>query len=362
MTDKYLMDGHKLYWHTDRINEWLDGKRIAPLHIDVGLSKGCNIKCHYCFGVMQGNFYKKGSDFYFPREPLLRYMRDAGKMGVRSMGLIGEAEPTLNPHLYEAIIEGNKAGIDMALGTNGVLLDTGKQGTKALEHLEWIRFNLSAASDEAYRRLHGSKEFSTLMKKIKWVVNKKKEKNLGLTVGLQMVLTPQDVDQTVPLAKLGKELGVDYLVIKQCSDAQDNTLGIYERLDEYDDYGAILTEAEKQSSDTYDVIAKWKKIGDKGKRDYDHCIGAPFLLYSSGDGKIFPCGMFFEEKWWKKFLLGDLIKDSFIDIINSDRYKEVIDRCAKIDCHSFCYSGCRTDAINSFIWKIKHPPNHVNFV
>ncbi|KPK96589.1 MAG: radical SAM protein, partial [Omnitrophica WOR_2 bacterium SM23_72] len=89
MTDKYLMDGHKLYWHLDRVRDWLEGKRIVPIHIDVGLSKGCNIRCEYCFGVLQGNFYKKGAEFYFPREPLLRYVREAGEAGVRSMGFIG---------------------------------------------------------------------------------------------------------------------------------------------------------------------------------------------------------------------------------------------------------------------------------
>ena len=65
MTDKYLMDSHKLYWHLDRINDWKNGKKIAPVHIDVGISKGCNIKCHYCFGALQGNFYKKGAEIYF---------------------------------------------------------------------------------------------------------------------------------------------------------------------------------------------------------------------------------------------------------------------------------------------------------
>ena len=123
MTDKYIMDGHKLYWHLDRVNDWLHGRRIAPIHIDVGLSKGCNIKCQYCFGVLQGNFYKKGSEVYFPREPLLRYVKEAGELGVRSMAFVGEAEPLLNPHVYEAIVEGKKAGVDIALGTNGILLD-----------------------------------------------------------------------------------------------------------------------------------------------------------------------------------------------------------------------------------------------
>ena len=132
MSDKYLMDGTKLPWHADRVRDWLDGKRIAPIHIDVGLGKGCNIRCQYCFGALQGNRYRASSAVHFPREPLLRYMRDAGAAGVRSMGLIGEAEPLLNPHVYDAIVEGAKAGVDMALGTNGILLDTGAPGHHGL--------------------------------------------------------------------------------------------------------------------------------------------------------------------------------------------------------------------------------------
>ncbi|MBI5657042.1 MAG: radical SAM protein, partial [Geobacter sp.] len=159
MADSYLMDGHKLYWHLDRVNDWLQGKRIAPLHIDVGLSKGCNIRCIYCFGAMQGNRYTEGAAAYFPREPLLRYLRDAGALGVRSMAFIGEAEPLLNPHVYEAIVCGKKSGVDIALGTNGILFDTGRSGEEALEHLSWLRFNISAASEESYQRIHGSDAF-----------------------------------------------------------------------------------------------------------------------------------------------------------------------------------------------------------
>lgn len=131
MADKYIMDGHKLHWHLDRVNDWLNGKRVTPLHIDVGLSKGCNIRCQYCFGVVQGNFYRKGSELYFPRAPLLSYMREAGEAGVRSIALIGEAEPLLNPAVYEAIVEGKKAGVDMSLGTNGILYDTGQEGDRS---------------------------------------------------------------------------------------------------------------------------------------------------------------------------------------------------------------------------------------
>lgn len=360
MADTYLMDAHKLIWHLDRVQDWQNGKRIAPLHIDVGLSKGCNIRCQYCFGVLQGNFFKKGSEVYFPREPLLRYVREAGEVGVRSMAMIGEAEPLLNPHVYEAIVAGTKAGVDISLGTNGILFDTGPAGEEALDHLKWIRFNISAADDESYRRVHGSKDFSQACDKIRFCVSLKKRRNLAVTIGLQMVLTPSNVDQVIPLARLGKQLGVNYLVIKQCSDTVANDLKVYDRLGEYAAFEDRLAEAEMLGDADYKVIVKWGKITNQGKRGYDSCLGVPFLLYSSGDGRLYPCGMFFDREE-ETYRMGDLTTLSFKEILESDRYWEVVERVAALDVHQ-CYANCRTHAINEFLWQLKHPPEHVNFI
>ncbi len=361
MSDKYLMDGHKLLWHLDRVVDWQQGKRIVPIYIDVGLSKWCNIKCHYCFGALQGNENRKGEGVYFPREPLLRYVREAGEAGVRSMAFIGEGEPTMNPHIYEAIVVGKKAGLDLAVGTNGILFDDGRDGEMALENLTWIRFNISAASDEAYRRLHASKEFDTFVRKVKFCLETKRRKNLEVTIGLQMVLTPMDVDQVIPLAKLGRDLGVDYLVIKQCGDTVGNELGVFNRLKEYDNYVDILKEAESISNKDYDVVIKWGKIVNRGKRTYERCLGAPFLLYSSGDGKLYPCGMFFNVQE-EEYRMGDLVTQSFKEILQSDRYWQVIEKVKQIDVRG-CYANCKTHAINEFLWSLeRRKPPHTNFV
>ncbi|OGQ96478.1 MAG: radical SAM protein [Deltaproteobacteria bacterium RIFOXYD12_FULL_57_12] len=361
MADKYAMDGHKLHLHPARVRDWLDGERIAPLHIDVGLSRGCNIRCEYCFGAMQGNLYEKGTALYFPREPLLRYVREAGEIGVRSMALIGEAEPLLNPHVYEAIVRGKQAGVDMALATNGILFDTGKDGEAALEHLSWLRFNISAATDAAYRQIHRSGDFAVALEKIRFCVAAKRRKNLPVTIGLQMVLTLSNSDQILPLARLGLELGVDYLVIKQCSDSVENTLGVFARLNDYDRFAQCLAEAEDLSSGGYNVIVKWHKLTNLGKRRYDACLGAPFLLYSSGAGKLYPCGMFFDGKH-EEYCMGDLTKASLAEIVASPAYWQVVDKVQQIDVHKVCYANCRTHAINEYLWSLRHPPAHVNFI
>jgi sulfatase maturation enzyme AslB (radical SAM superfamily) len=154
---------------------------------------------------------------------------------------------------------------------------------------------------------------------------------------------------------------VDYLVVKQCGDTLENTLGVYKRLDEYANYTDMLKEAEGISTADYNVIVKWRKITNRGKKIFDQCLGVPFLIYSSGDAKVYPCGMFFDFKE-EEFCMGDLTRQSFIEIINSERYWEVVDKASRIDVHKQCYANCRTHYINEFLWQIKNKPEHVNFI
>jgi len=154
---------------------------------------------------------------------------------------------------------------------------------------------------------------------------------------------------------------VDYLVVKQCSDTVDNTLGVFSRLGEYDSFAAVLSEAEAQSGPGYAVIIKWHKVTNQGKRCYGRCLGVPFLLYSSGDGRLYPCGVFFDQRE-EEFRLGDLVKQSFREIIESDHYWSIVAKVTSIDVQRDCYANCRTDSINDFLWKLSHPPDHVNFI
>ena len=56
--------------------------------------------------------YKKGSERIFERNALLNnYLKSAGEVGVRSVALIGEAEPTLNPNVYDAIVVGKNVSM-----------------------------------------------------------------------------------------------------------------------------------------------------------------------------------------------------------------------------------------------------------
>ena len=238
-----VLDGHKLHWHKDRVRAWLKGERIAPITIDCSLTRRCTYRCVYCYGQLQANDEKN-----MTKDVIFRFLDDAAQIGVKAISFVSDGESTCSRHLYDAITRGKANGLDMALGTNGYLLRDDKL-EEILPHLTYLRFNISAADPKRYSQIMGCKEecFLKVYKTIKECVRIKKEKRLSVTIGLQMVLLPRLSDQLIPLAKLGKELGVDYTVIKHCSDDEKGRLGVdYEK---YFDLVDILKEAESYSDD-----------------------------------------------------------------------------------------------------------------
>lgn len=209
----------------------------------------------------------------------------------------------------------------------------------------------------------GCKEgsFLKVINTVKKTIQIKKNKGLSVTIGLQMVLLPQFADQVVLLAQLGKILGVDYTVIKHCSDDEDGKLGV--DYSKYFDLVELLKQAESLSSDNYLVKVKWSKILSGGKRNYTKCFGPPFILQLSGSGLVAPCGMLFNSKY-KKYHIGNIVEKPFKEIWQSKKYWEVMDLIAsdKFNARTMCGSLCLQHKVNEFLWNLKNPPEHINFI
>jgi len=368
--EKLILDGHKIEWHKDRIEAWLRGERIAPITIDCALTRRCNYNCVYCYGQLQANDEKK-----MTWDVIKRFLDDAGEIGVKAISFVSDGESTCSPWLYDAIIRGKQNGIDMALGTNGALLKKERLG-EILSRLTYLRFNFSAGEPKRYAEIMGCREeeFHKVADIIKECVKIKRERKLDVTLGMQMVLLPEFKDQIIPLAKLGKELGVDYLVIKHCSDDEKGSLGVkYEKYFE-PELIETLKQAEALSDENYIVKAKWSKILSGGKRIYSQCLGAPFMIQMSGSGLVAPCGGFFNDEY-KKYHIGNIAEKSFKEIWQSDRYWEVMDliKSEKFDARTDCTCLCLQHKVNEFLWHLKkgdvdlrdppgEEPQHINFI
>lgn len=363
-----ILDSHKLLWHKDRVEAWLRGERIAPITIDCALTRRCTYRCIYCYGQLQANDEKK-----MTKDVILRFLDDAAEIGVKAVSFVSDGESTCSPHFYDAVLRGRANGLDMAVGTNGYLLKEDKL-YEILPALTYIRFNISAAEPKRYADIHGCDEscFHKVIDNIRASVRIKKEKKLDVTIGLQMVFLPTFADQVMPLAKLGRELGVDYTIFKHCSDDEAGSLGV--NYEEYSKYIDLLKEAEKYSTESYQVAVKWSKILSGGRRKYSCCDGPPFIMQFSGSGLVAPCGMFFNDKY-AKYHIGNIAEKSFKEIWKSGRYWEVLRLISsgEFDARTMCGTLCLQHKVNEFLWDLKHGavkleppqgpvPQHVNFI
>ena len=157
---------------------------------------------------------------------------------------------------------------------------------------------------------------------VKVIERAQQKLKLDVTLGIQMVLTPDFKDEIIPFAKLALDLGVDYGVIKHCSDDEMGTLGI--DYSKYEEMYPLIAQAESMSNDKTKIIAKWKKIKDKGVSSYNRLYGPQFLLQLSGSGLVAPAGQFFNAKY-SKLHMGNFTDERFIDIFKSNRYKKIMD-------------------------------------
>ena len=317
-----ILDSHKLAYHYDRVEAWESGESIPPVSVDMALTRACGAMCSFCYAMVQ----EPQERIAIKTKDALELLDDFAEIGVRGVSLISDGESTLSKAYAPFIKHADEVGIDVGNATNG--WEWGPEKIEeVLPHLSWVRFTVAAGNPESYSKImfkgpEHTNVFDRAMEHIKYAVELKKRKNLKVTLGIQMVLMPEFKNEILPFAKLAVDLGVDYGVIKHCSDDEFGTLGV--DYDKYLEMYPLLQQAEEYSNDKTKIIIKWDKIKDKGKPSYKRFYGPQFLLQISGSGLVAPSGMFFNARY-SKFHMGNFAEERFINIFRSDRYKKIMD-------------------------------------
>lgn len=302
---------------------------------------------HNCYAFSQGGMTGEK----IPREALLSFVEDAAELGVKSLAWIGDGEPTLNPAMWEATALAHLKGVKVAIATNGLLFDPGPK----IQLLAWMRFNFSAGP-KRYNEVMGlgGKAYDKVCRNIRATCEARDKYSPNTHIGLQMVPMPDYMDECVEVARIGKELGCNYTVIKQCTDSAWGGIGPKQiTVPSIDDYRAKMPElkkAEALSDEKYKVIVKWNTMMTNGRRQYNRCYGTRFLPQLSGNGELYTCGPMFRQK---EYLLGDITKQRFKDIVFSEQWEKGHRLAESIDVHTVCSTSCRQNALNRDLWELK---------
>ncbi len=352
---EYHIDNHKLIYHPGRVADWLEGKDIYPLYIEISPYGGCNQRCIFC--ALDYLKYEPSS----PDKKLLEnFIEEISERGVKSIMFAGEGEPLLHKDISELVVHAKSCGLDISITTNGVLLSADILD-EILPRLSWLRISLNAGIRETYSRIHGTKagDFDKVLKNIKEAVQIKRDKGYSCTIGIQLLLLNENCEEVTLLAEILKDIGADYLTVKPYS---QHPLSI-NRLKSYLDYEKFLSLEEKlknYETESFRIIFRGKTMSKiQEQRPYKKCLGFPFWSYLTSKGDLYACSAFLGND---HFCYGNIYQNSFEKLWTGRKRKKILKMMETGWNIENCREVCRLDEINRYLWNLKNPPQHVNFI
>ena len=354
--DTYRIDSHKLMFHVSRVQRWLEGETIYPIYMEISPSGSCNHRCTYCGLDFMG--YRKR---FLETEILKARLTELGRLGLKSVMYAGEGEPFLHEDLPSLISHTRQSGIDAAITTNAVLFKP-EYADEILSNSEWLKVSINGATPQTYVKIHRTRaeDFDTVISNMTYAAQRKREQNYTCTLGMQLLLLPENAHEAVRLAELARDIEMDYLVIKPYSQHPQSKTQKYQDLT-YCQYQHLAEELELYNTESFRVIYRLNtmKKWDRGERDYDRCKALPFWSYIDAGGNVWGCSVFMERE---EFLYGNIYENTFAEIWEGPKRAESLQWFDQKFDPSRCRINCRMDEINRYLWELKHPPAHVNFI
>ena len=112
---KLILDSHKLSYHYDRLQDWESGKQIAPISVDMALTRACGAMCSFCYAMVQEPQERAS----IKTNDALNLLDDFAEIGVKGVSLISDGESTLSKAYVPFIKHASNIGIDIGNATNG---------------------------------------------------------------------------------------------------------------------------------------------------------------------------------------------------------------------------------------------------
>lgn len=348
------LDGHKLHYHPDRVAALLAGREPGPIYVEIGVTQRCNLRCTFCaLDFLQSPRAELATD------RLLSLFGELADTGVKSLLFSGDGEPMSRPELPDLIAGAAARGLDVALATNGTMVPAAWRESLA-RHLTWIKFSLNAATPATYARLHqvDGGLLDRALANLAALVEIRNTLGTPMTIGVQAVLLPENAAELAALARRARAAGADYFVVKPFS-RNPHTLAVtYPELD-YRPYLELGAALRGLATDRFQVYFRERALRKTltADRGYGGCLGAAFVATIYSDGSVFPCAPHSGDP---SSCYGNVGRQHFGDLWRSARRRDIAVRLAAG--LTGCMPGCRMDEINRYLWQLRHPPPHLNFI
>lgn len=354
--DRLRIDDHKLMYHVHRVNDWLSGGLVYPIYVEIATSGTCNHRCTFCALDYLG--YQRR---FLDTQVLRARLTEMADRGVKSVMYAGEGEPLLHKDIGEIILFSKSAGLDVAVTTNAVLLRE-RLVDQVLGAITWIRASIGGGTAETYSSIHRTRaeDFNRVLTNLAYAAKVKSKNKYDCTLGAQLLLLPENYQEAGILAKTLRDIGLDYLIIKPYSQHPLSLTRTYSDL-RYGNYLRLRDDLQEYNHNGFQVVFRLDTMQklDELDRGYARCYGLPFWAYIDAAGNVCGCSAYLGNE---ALQYGNINEHTFSEIWEGGtRLRSLHWTEDELDIAQ-CRQNCRMDKINQYLWELRNPPEHVNFI
>jgi MoaA/NifB/PqqE/SkfB family radical SAM enzyme len=339
----------KIFYHSDRFNNWKKEKEVYPITVEIHLTERCNNRCFYCnYTTTQESM--RLEDFKVAIQKLTQTM-------TKAIILSGGGEPLLHPNVSDAIKIITKAGMNSAIITNLSIKDENLYVT-ILKNCSWCRISFDASNATVYKKIREVDGFELVNGNVQHLVKLKNKLKSQTTIGVQSVINRYNIDDVFDEIKLAAKLEVDYIQIRPIETMPSEQLAYskrqYDRVMKQIDAGYKFERKDFKiiRSDKWDVINPYLK---ERRHGFSFCHVFKMIAAVDVRGDVYVCCHQIEKRN-KDLCYGNILKED-INLIMSRRKKVI----KNLDL-SKCYLECRGSHINHRLENLRKSIPHVNFL
>lgn len=354
------IDANKALAHLNRLAEWQQGRKPAPVTVEWDLSNRCSLGCQFCHFA---HTHTKGP--WAQRDRALPVLFDSGgdladvglvrrglkemaEFGVRAVVWSGGGEPTLHPSWRDIVSHAAQLGLRQGMYTLGGHLDESSAAHLA-GHASWVVVSLDACDAESYAAEKGvdARRFEMACNGIRWLVQA-----AGTVVGASFLIHEGNWRRMRSMLELSRNLGASYAMFRPAIlTSPDSPATCLDDRNWINDAMPMIYAMATEPRVECDA-GRFEKYRDWRGRDYHTCYGIRMNATVTPDGRVWVCPQ--RRGLGGDSYVGDLRKESFAEL-----WKRHVGCWTDF---SDCRAMCRLHLMNETLAKVYEPHEHAEFL
>jgi MoaA/NifB/PqqE/SkfB family radical SAM enzyme len=351
----------KILHFPKKLRDLQRGAWSAPIHVRLKPTNRCNHRCGYCCYRNPRLFLGERMDERdaIPPAKMREVVRDLGRMGVRAVTFTGGGEPLCYPAIEETVRGLLKAGVRVAMLTNGALLQ-GPVARLLARRAAWVRVSMDAADRDLYAKQRDCppSEFDRVCANIRDFAGIEGRRAV---LGINLIVTRENRRDVFAFLKMAKGLVVDHVKISAAV-VSTRPAGNAAYLSPF--FKAVKAQIARGSATLADrrfaVIDRFHRPDEAGgafQQPYARCPFAQCLTVIAADQNVYTCQ---DKAYTTRGLLGSIRRTSFRKLWFGEALQRRLRRLnPATDCRHHCVARGKNLMLLDYL---EADQEHVDFV